>query len=104
MNATMRVQPDGKSPTASGKTLKSGYGFNEFVSSNVSTNQSSAVTGAQNAVTYFPEFQYKTYWIGCQGAYSHNLSLSKTNTALLSEGHTLHLYGCLMAGTHRIPG
>ena len=62
LNATMRVQPDDKSPTAHGKTLKSGYGFNEYVNSSVSTNQSSAVTGAQNAVTYFPEFQYKKYW------------------------------------------
>lgn len=62
LNATMRVQPDDKSPIARGKTLKSGYGFNEYVNSTVSTNQSSAVTGAQNAVTYFPEFQYKKYW------------------------------------------
>ncbi|MBS6267291.1 MAG: hypothetical protein KH611_16270, partial [Clostridium sp.] len=28
----------------------------------VSTNQSSAVTSAQNAVTYFPEFQYERFW------------------------------------------
>lgn len=62
LNATMRIQPDDKSPTARGKTLKSGYGFNEYVNSTVSTSQSSAVTGAQNAVTYFPEFQYKDYW------------------------------------------
>lgn len=28
----------------------------------VSTNQSSAVTGAQTAATYFPEFKYESYW------------------------------------------
>jgi len=32
------------------------------VTANVSTNQSWAVTGAQTAVTYFPEFQYQNYW------------------------------------------
>lgn len=42
--------------------MKSGYGFNETVTTHVSTNQSSAVTPAQNAVTYFPEFQYERFW------------------------------------------
>ena len=58
----MSIKPDEKSPTASGKVMKSGYGFNQTVTASVSTNQSSAVTGAQNAVTYFPEFSYQTYW------------------------------------------
>ena len=62
LSASMAIQPDDKSPTASGKTMKSGYGINQTVSARVSTNQSSAVTGAQNAVTYFPEFGYQTYW------------------------------------------
>ncbi|WOC32117.1 MULTISPECIES: hypothetical protein [Caproicibacterium] len=62
LSASMKIQPDEKSPTASGKTMKSGYGINQTVNTNVSTNQSSAVTGAQNAVTYFPEFGYQTYW------------------------------------------
>lgn len=62
LSASMSIRPDEKSPTASGKTLKSGYGINQTVTASVSTNQSSAVTGAQNAVTYFPEFQYQTYW------------------------------------------
>lgn len=62
LSASMSVRPDEKSPTANGKTLKSGYGLNQTVTANVSTNQSSAVTRAQNAVTYFPEFQYQTYW------------------------------------------
>lgn len=62
LTASMSIKPDGKAPTASGKTMKSGYGFNETVTTNVSTNQSSAVTPAQNAVTYFPEFGYGRFW------------------------------------------
>lgn len=62
LSASMSVTPDGKSPTASGTTLKSGYGIQERVDTHVSTTQSSAVTAAQNAVTYFPEFGYQRYW------------------------------------------
>lgn len=62
LSASMRITPDEKAPTASGRTMKSGYGFNEEVTTHVSTNQSSAVTAAQNAVTYFPEFQYQGFW------------------------------------------
>ncbi len=62
LSATMNIVPDDKSPTATSNTLKSGYGVQESVAANVYTNQSSAVTAAQNAVTYFPEFAYETYW------------------------------------------
>ncbi|OCN01970.1 hypothetical protein A7X67_04230 [Clostridium sp. W14A] len=62
LSASMNVAPDEKVPTASGDVMKSGYGINETVTANVSTNQSSAVTGAQTALTYFPEFGYKNYW------------------------------------------
>lgn len=62
LSASMSVAPDVKAPTASGKTIKSGYGFTERVTTSVNTNQSSAVTAAQNAVTYFPEFQYQGFW------------------------------------------
>lgn len=62
LTASMAVIPDEKSPTARGKRMKSGYGINEEVTTHVSTNQSSAVTPAQNAVTYFPEFNYELYW------------------------------------------
>lgn len=62
LSATMSIVPDAKDPTAGGKTMKSGYGINQTTTANVSTNQSSAVTRAQTAVTYFPEFQYKKYW------------------------------------------
>jgi len=62
LSAAMSIVPDAKSPTASGKTMKSGYGVNQSTTTNVSTNQSSAVTDAQTAVTFFPEFRYETYW------------------------------------------
>ena len=62
LTASMEITPDEKAPTASGDTMKSGDGFNEKVTTHVSTNQSSAVTPAQNAVTYFPEFQYQNFW------------------------------------------
>jgi hypothetical protein len=62
LSASMSITPDGKDPTASGKTIKSGYGINQTTAASVSTNQSSAVTGAQTGITYFPEFGYKTYW------------------------------------------
>ena len=58
----MSITPDEKAPTASGKTMKSGYGINETVNTHVSTTQNSAVTPAQNAVTYFPEFGYQGFW------------------------------------------
>lgn len=62
LSASMNVVPDAKAPTRYGKTMKSGYGVNQTVTANVSTNQSSAVTDPQTAVTYFPEFRYETYW------------------------------------------
>lgn len=62
LTASVSIKPDDKVPTASGKNMKSGYGINISVTANVSSNQSSAVTGAQTSVTYFPEFQYNTYW------------------------------------------
>lgn len=80
LSASMSIKPDNKNPTASGKTMKSGYGINQTVTANVSTNQSSAVTGAQNAVTYFPEFQYKSFWrlLECSGgSYSPTFEFKK---------------------------
>ena len=62
LTASMELTADEKAPTARGKNLKSGYGFQEQVTTHVSTNQTSAVTPAQNAVTYFPEFGYEHYW------------------------------------------
>ena len=57
LSAQMKITPDEKNPTASGKNMKSGYGINEKVTSSVSGNGEH--TDMQNAVTYFPEFGYK---------------------------------------------
>ncbi len=62
LSSDMSIKNDSKNPTASGSVFKSGYGINQIVTGNVSSNQSSAITYAQNAVSYFPEFHYETYW------------------------------------------
>lgn len=62
LTSSMSIVCDSNNPTANGRTMKSGYGINESVTASISTNQSSAITYPQNAVSYFPEFQYKTYW------------------------------------------
>lgn len=62
LSASLNINPDEKSPTASDDAMKSGYGINQSTAAHVTTNQSSAVTEAQTAVTYFPEFEYGTYW------------------------------------------
>jgi len=62
LTAAMSIKSDNRNPTASGRTMKSGYGINQTVIGSVSSNQSSAVTQPQNAVSYFPEFGYETYW------------------------------------------
>lgn len=62
LTADMKMTPDALSPSATAVTLKSGYGIQEKVTARVTTTQSSAVTVAQNAVTYFPEFGYENYW------------------------------------------
>lgn len=62
LSAAMSIKCDDKNPTASGRTMKSGYGINQTVNGSISSNQSTAVTQPQNAVSYFPEFRYETYW------------------------------------------
>jgi len=62
LTASMTVTPDAKVPTASGKTMKSGYGINLNVKTGLRSNApSSAITGAQNVLSYYPEFNYNTY-------------------------------------------
>ena len=61
LKLTMNITPDSKVPTRNGKQMKSGYGYNNVITANVTTSQSSAVTGAQNAITKFPEFRYEIY-------------------------------------------
>ena len=62
LSSNMSIKCDDKNPTANGRTMKSGYGINQTVNGSVSSNQSTAVTQPQNAVSYFPEFRYETYW------------------------------------------
>ena len=44
LSASMELWGDEKSPTANGKTMKSGYGFHERVMTSVQTDQPDAVT------------------------------------------------------------
>ena len=62
LSATMDLTTDAKSPTATATTIKSGYGVNISVNASASTSQSASTTPPQTAVSYFPEFYYKTYW------------------------------------------
>ncbi len=62
LSADMKITNDNKNPTGNGSSFKSGYGINQLVSASISSNQSSAITYPQNAVSYFPEFRYETYW------------------------------------------
>lgn len=63
LTATFQTKPDEKNPTATGKQMKSGYGLNASVSAQVRSNApNSQITGLQNVVAYFPEFNYVTYW------------------------------------------
>ncbi len=94
LSASMSIVPDAKNPTASGKTMKSGYGINQSISVHVSTSQSSAVTQAQTAVSYFPEFKYKTYW----------RLLEKTQSGYNSKFEfTPNRYSTYMRRTHFTP-
>lgn len=62
LSGSMMLKTDEKSPTATASTIKSGYGVNISVEAGANTSQSSATTPPQNAVSYFPEFYYETYW------------------------------------------
>lgn len=64
------VAPDDIVPTASGDSMKSGYGIKEDISARMRVNApASHYAPAQTAVSYFPEFGYKTYWrlLTCNG-------------------------------------
>ena len=62
LSANMNLLPDDKDPTAQGKLMKSGYGVKINVPTGMSASVQSWVTGAQTAITYFPEFAYNKYW------------------------------------------
>ena len=53
----MEIHPDDTVPTASGDTMKSGYGIKQSAQALVTVNApASHYTPAQTAVSYFPEF------------------------------------------------
>jgi hypothetical protein len=62
LTGSMSLMPDDIVPTASGKTMKSGYGVKTDVSASLSTNAPvSHITYPQTAFSVFPEFNYKSY-------------------------------------------
>ena len=62
-SASMNLAPDDKVPTASGMTMKSGYGVKNTATATVNTSAPlSHYSYAQSAISYFPEFRYETYW------------------------------------------
>ncbi|WP_025845248.1 hypothetical protein [Paenibacillus ehimensis] len=63
LSAEQSVVPDSRSPSSSSNRMKSGYGIEINSFTTLSSNApSSHITGAQHAVSYFPEFAYQTYW------------------------------------------
>ena len=92
LTAKLRTKPDEKVPTASGKTMKSGYGLNASITAQIrSSAPSGHITGVQNVVAYFPEFNYTTYWrllkrlnIG----YSSTFEFQKNKYS--TYGHSVH--------------
>lgn len=62
ISGVMSLLPDDIVPTASGKSMKSGYGVKQDVTATLSTDApTSHVTHPQTAFSVFPEFQYQTY-------------------------------------------
>lgn len=63
LSAAMRITPDEKNPTASGSTLKSGYGINMTATADMRSGApASHITQVQTCAAYFPEFHYTDYW------------------------------------------
>ena len=61
-SGVMSLMPDDIVPTASGKSMKSGYGVKQDVTATLSTDApTSHITHPQTAFSVFPEFQYETY-------------------------------------------
>lgn len=58
----MDLLNDPRNPTATSSSMKSGYGVNIYVKASVRSNQTTSVSSTPNAVTYFPEFGYESYW------------------------------------------
>ncbi|MGV8149800.1 MAG: hypothetical protein ACLKAK_10950, partial [Alkaliphilus sp.] len=64
LSANMNLVPGNKTPAQAsvGDTMKSGYGVNILILSDAITNAAgSDITAAQNAFSFFPEFNYQNY-------------------------------------------
>jgi hypothetical protein len=63
LSANMSLMPNSHDWSAKGKEMKSGYGVSVSINGvNGSNAPLSHVTAPQTGLTYFPEFDYKTYW------------------------------------------
>ncbi|MGL5434565.1 MAG: hypothetical protein ACRDBO_04090 [Lachnospiraceae bacterium] len=63
LTASLETHPDEKSPTAASNMMKSGYGLTAAAKAQVHAFAPSGhITGVQNVVAYFPEFDYQMYW------------------------------------------
>jgi hypothetical protein len=63
--ATSAITPDAKVPNTNINNIKSGYGVNNIITANMESIQieiGGHITGAQTALSYFPEFGYTNYW------------------------------------------
>ena len=107
MTATTRIEPDEKVPTAAGNTMKSGYGVSNTVTATVSTSAPmSHYTYGQTAVSYFPEFNYTTYWRlldRLSSGKQPGSSLPKIFTAPTSSGSIFLRCGSPMGAIRSIP-
>lgn len=62
LSAELEIKPDDKVPTANSNRMKSGYGINQKVMTSFYSNApNSHFTPAQNAIAYYPEFNYEGY-------------------------------------------
>lgn len=63
LRAEQSVVADSKAPTSGANCMKSGYGLEISSSAALTSNApSSHITGAQHAVSFFPEFDYQSFW------------------------------------------
>ena len=63
LSADLSLMPSSHDWSAKGKKMKSGYGVQICVDGQLSSAAPvSHITAPQTALSYFPEFQYKTYW------------------------------------------
>ncbi|MBO5353062.1 MAG: hypothetical protein J6A77_07150 [Lachnospiraceae bacterium] len=91
MQTSMEIHPDDIVPTAVGDTMKSGYGIKQFAWSRYFTNaEERDYVPTQNAVSYFPEFKYKTYWRLLKGSGGNPNYFTFQNNAFSTYNREVH--------------